>query len=71
VSKFSKAGVFSGLNNLKDISMNAGYSSLLGITLQEIESCFEVHIDQFLESEGIDKTELINRPKPLPLVVVP
>ncbi|MDL1969084.1 MAG: AAA family ATPase, partial [Deltaproteobacteria bacterium] len=41
VSKFSRAGVFSGLNNLKDISMNAGYSSLLGITRQEMESCFK------------------------------
>ncbi|MBW2740432.1 MAG: AAA family ATPase, partial [Deltaproteobacteria bacterium] len=61
VSKFSKAGVFSGLNNLKDISMNAGYSSLLGITRQEIENCFKEHIDQFLESEGIDKSELIKK----------
>ncbi len=63
VSKFSKAGVFSGLNNLKDISMNAGYSSLLGITRQEMESCFKEHIDQFLESEGIDKSELIKKIK--------
>ena len=61
VSKFSKAGVFSGLNNLKDISMNAGYSSLLGITRQEMESCFKKHIDQFLKSEGIDKSELIKK----------
>ncbi|MEA1933972.1 MAG: AAA family ATPase [Thermodesulfobacteriota bacterium] len=62
VSKFSKAGVFSGLNNLKDISMNAGYSSLLGITLQEMESCFKEHIDQLLESEeGINKFELIKK----------
>jgi hypothetical protein len=61
VSKFSKAGVFSGLNNLKDISMNAGYSSLLGITSQEMEICFKKHIDQFLESEEIDKSELIKK----------
>jgi len=61
VSKFSRAGVFSGLNNLKDISMNAGYSSLLGITRQEMVSCFKEHIDQFLESEGIDKSELIKK----------
>ncbi|MEA3385169.1 MAG: AAA family ATPase, partial [Thermodesulfobacteriota bacterium] len=61
VSKFSKAGVFSGLNNLKDISMNAGYSSLLGITQQEMKSCFKKYIDQFLESENIDKSELIKK----------
>lgn len=61
VSKFSKAGVFSGLNNLKDISMNVGYSSLLGITQQEMKSCFKKYIDQFLESENIDKSELIKK----------
>jgi hypothetical protein len=61
VSKFSKAGVFSGLNNLEDISMDAKYSSFLGITRQEMESCFKEHIDQFLESEGIDKFELIKK----------
>ncbi len=32
VSKFSKAGVFSGLNNLTDITMDRRYSSMLGIT---------------------------------------
>jgi len=41
--------------------MNAGYSSLLGITRQEMVSCFKEHIDQFLESEGIDKSELIKK----------
>ena len=61
VSKFSKAGVFSGLNNLKDISMDVRYSSLLGITQQEMERCFEEHIDVFAKSEGIDKSELIEK----------
>ncbi|MEA2083760.1 MAG: AAA family ATPase [Thermodesulfobacteriota bacterium] len=61
VSKFSKAGVFSGLNNLKDISMNAGYSSLLGITRQEMENSFKKYIDQFAGSEGVNKSELIKK----------
>jgi len=61
VSKFSKAGVFSGLNNLKDISMGTRYSSLLGITRQEMEICFEEHIDLFAQSEGVKKTELIEK----------
>ena len=61
VSKFSKAGVFSGLNNLEDISMDAKYSSLLGITRQEMEDSFKDHIDQFAESEGVSKPELIKK----------
>ena len=61
VSKFSKAGVFSGLNNLKDISMDTRYSSLLGITRQEMESCFTEYIDFFAKSEAIKKSELIEK----------
>ena len=61
VSKFSKAGVFSGLNNLEDISMDVQYSSLLGITGQEMETCFEDHIDQFAKIEDITNAELIKK----------
>jgi hypothetical protein len=61
VSKFSKAGVFSGLNNLEDISMDGRYSSLLGITLQEMKGCFKEHIDLFAKSEGIEKSKLITK----------
>ena len=61
VSKFSKAGVFSGLNNLEDISMDAQYSSFLGITREEMDDSFKEHIDQFAESEGISKPELIKK----------
>ena len=61
VSKFSKAGVFSGLNNLKDISMDTRYSSLLGMTRREVVTCFKEHIDWFAKSEGIGNTELIKK----------
>ena len=61
VSKFSKAGVFSGLNNLKDISMDTRYSSLLGITRQEMESSFKEYIDQFAKTEDVSKSELVEK----------
>ncbi|MEA1901748.1 MAG: AAA family ATPase [Thermodesulfobacteriota bacterium] len=61
VSKFSRAGVFSGLNNLKDISMDTRYSSLLGITREEMESSFKEYIDQFAKTEGVGKSELIEK----------
>jgi hypothetical protein len=61
VSKFSKAGVFSGFNNLKDISMDAGYSSLLGINRQELEGNFKEHLDLFSKSEEIDSSELVEK----------
>ena len=40
VSKFSKAGVFSGLNNLKDISMSKEYAGIVGYTQKELEDNF-------------------------------
>ena len=41
VSKFSKAGVFSGLNNLQDISMKEEYSDIVGYTQKELEENFK------------------------------
>ena len=38
VTKFSKVSIFSGLNNLKDISMYAEYATLCGITGQELDT---------------------------------
>ncbi len=38
VSKFTKVSLFSGMNNLDDISLEPEYSSLLGLTENEISS---------------------------------
>jgi len=40
VSKFSKVSLFSGLNNLKDISLDSRYATLCGYTLAEIKTVF-------------------------------
>ncbi len=61
VSKFSKAGVFSGLNNLEDISMDTRYSSFLGITKEEMGDSFKKHIDQLAKTERVSKFELIEK----------
>ena len=40
VSKFSKVSLFSGLNNLKDITIDERFSTLCGYTQKELESVF-------------------------------
>ena len=40
VSKFSKVSLFSGLNNLRDISVDAEYSSLCGYTDADVDAVF-------------------------------
>jgi hypothetical protein len=44
VSKFSKVSLFSGLNNLKDITLDARYSALCGYTQSELEQYFGEHL---------------------------
>jgi hypothetical protein len=40
VSKFSTAGVFSGLNNLNDITLSPNYSALCGYTEHDMDTVF-------------------------------
>jgi len=44
VSKFSKVSVFSGLNNLSDISLDGEYADLCGYTQEELDQYFEGYI---------------------------
>lgn len=52
VSKFSKISLFSGLNNLKDISLDSRYATLCGYTEQEIKQVFTERLG------GVDFKEL-------------
>ena len=44
VSKFSKVSIFSGLNNLKDISLNSQYGSICGYTEEDLDEVFGEHL---------------------------
>ena len=52
VSKFSKVSLFSGLNNLKDITLDARYSTLCGYTDADLERVFAP------ELPGLDRNEI-------------
>ncbi len=45
ISKFSHVSIFSGLNNLEDISMHPDFATMLGYTQKELETYFSEHID--------------------------
>jgi Predicted AAA-ATPase len=40
VSKFSKVSLFSGLNNLEDLTLNASYSAICGYTEHDVDTVF-------------------------------
>ncbi len=45
ISKFSKANIFSGLNNIEDISLTPKYATICGYTQKDIENDFKKHLD--------------------------
>jgi len=52
VSKFSRVSLFSGLNNLEDISLDAQYATICGYTHNDVKSHFKERLD------GVDLDEL-------------
>ena len=52
VSKFSKVSIFSGLNNLKDISLSPRYASICGYTEGDLDQVFGEHL------QGVDRKQL-------------
>jgi len=50
VSKFSQVSLFSGLNNLRDITMTPEFSGMLGYTEEEITKYFCEHVKDILKS---------------------
>jgi hypothetical protein len=52
VSKFSKVSLFSGLNNLRDITLSPAYSTICGYTDNDIDTVFAT------ELEGLDREKI-------------
>lgn len=51
VSKFSKVSLFSGLNNLNDITLNPNYATICGYTQKDVETIFY----EYLKEQDYDK----------------
>lgn len=53
VSKIGRLSVFSGLNNLKDISIDSRYTDLCGISEKDLEKYFKESVKELAEANGI------------------
>jgi Predicted AAA-ATPase/PD-(D/E)XK nuclease superfamily len=62
VSKFSKVSIFSDLNHLKDLTMDAQYATIAGYTQAELEASFAPHL------QAIATAQNMSLPVLLPLV---
>ena len=63
VSKIGKLSVFSGLNNLKDISLVTRYNDICGISESELHEYFDDEIQAFSNRLKISKDECYTRLK--------
>jgi len=63
VSKFSRVSIFSGLNNLKDISLRREFSTLMGITQEELKTYFSLWIKELGHEEGLSEEETLEKIK--------
>ena len=63
VSKFSKVSIFSELNNLFDITIDRYYTSLVGITQEELQTQFQVYIEESSRVLNLDKDVLLQKIK--------
>jgi hypothetical protein len=63
VGKFSKVGIFSGLNNLQDITFHPEFATMLGYTQEELEHNFEDHIAATAAKMGLNKEAFLAKLK--------
>ncbi len=59
VSKFSKTGIFSGLNNLTDLTMHPQFATMLGYTQEELEHYFSDAITATALKMKLSREELL------------
>lgn len=59
VTKFSKVSIFSDLNQLEDISLDADYDAICGITEQEMTDMFGPEIQAMAQAQQLSEEECL------------
>lgn len=60
ISKFTKAGVFSAMNNLNDISMQEGFGDIVGYTQKELNKNFKEFIERASDISNKKEEDILN-----------
>ena len=63
VSKFSKLSLFSGFNQITDITLHTQFNDICGISQEELETCFSDRIAVLEQKSGLPKEELLEKIK--------
>ena len=57
VTKLGKLSIFSGLNNLNDISMDNQYADICGISEDDLHAYFDEGVEEMSSANGVSKEE--------------
>lgn len=57
VTRYGKVSVFSGLNNLNDITFSDEYAGICGVTSEELRENYSVGVAKLAQKEGLDMEE--------------
>ena len=63
VSKFAKVSIFSGLNQITDITLDEEFAGICGYTQSEFEGSFGEHIQEASLKTGLPVNEIMSRTK--------
>ena len=61
ISRFSKVGLFSAMNNLTDITMTPRFATLLGLTEDEVRRDLQEQIAAFADETGMTEGEMLEK----------
>ncbi len=61
VSRFTKTSIFSGLNNLNDITLSEKYNVLVGYTKEEIVNSFSEHLAAAVDDMNLSFEDIIEK----------
>lgn len=61
ISRFSKVGLFSAMNNLTDITMTPRFATLLGLTEEEVVRDLQGQIAAFAAETGLTEGEMLEK----------
>ncbi|MGN0885367.1 MAG: AAA family ATPase [Candidatus Spyradenecus sp.] len=59
ISKFASLAVFSGLNNIVDLTYDPDYATMLGYTQEELEANFGEHLDRRAQEMHLSKADFM------------
>lgn len=63
ITRFGHLNIFSGLNNIRDISLNEEYSAVCGITEEEISQGLKEGVESFAAKNGLSVPEALSQLK--------